>query len=565
MAPTLPCDACSTKPCRAAFRRPWGRLPLPVVSNSLHDLPPGCPAPAFRLDRRDLEAYVHSLGCEERALALRELASGASGAVEQGVGGIEATLLRRLSDAGRPVLLPLPSGAQGRAVYDRLVREFAFISGSGGGGRKDKESGQAEVDWEKIEFERELEPVDVRAGDGEEGGVSGGGAGAGAQKQDTERTRITGIEGFCSHEAKVNSADGASQRVRRMVSAGKTLEVVPEFMKGDECSFVALGKNPGTPQWTVTLPNGSREGPKAGTEFKYTVPSVLNPASWVPTLDDFRNLLAGRFDAVEGCSPKLYTVTCRGENGERFSAGLKAYPSKTQKVRVDFRNRWEWLEYVLNEIGKNVRVFGIKTNIEIKLFKGAAWAEGGFKENPNGVDAFYNFKLAIGFSPLLGVNVKFKIPAEALLLRFEIPSRVNKYTGSLAIYGKVSGTLEANASFEREKPGKIVGSGNIAGLIGIGAVAELKILNGKILAFTAEIGSTLKAQLSPVKKIKNDTQLYVEGFIESSGLTGSVKWVLFNGVIEPGTLTRSLVSKGKWGSGPIPVMAPPRSSGGRAR
>lgn len=65
-------------------------------------------------------------------------------------------------------------------------------------------------------------------------------------------------------------------------------------------------------------------------------------------------------------------------------------------------------------------------------------------------------------------------------------------------------------------------------------------------------------------RLIGDPQLYPEASVESTGLVLGMKWVLFNGIPEPGTAKRTLLNPNKPATGGVPGMAPPRSKGGRA-
>jgi hypothetical protein len=324
----------------------------------------------------------------------------------------------------------------------------------------------------------------------------------------TVKCAILDIVASCEHHE-----EGA-----RVARQGETLEVVPGSTYGvDKIELEAsVQKACGEhPVWTIG------DETKKGVKQTFDAQPPVTSKIWLPST-----------------SPRKYSIECNCCNGPSGKLEVSAYPANQFGVNLDLKKSLEKLRKVLKLAEEALEV--VAERFEWKFLEGKIAAEAKWKEHTDR-RAFYNYKIAIKFAPLFGLEFKFTVtPLKIVRLVRKIP-RIGKYVEKVVnwlvkvgVYLKASAGVECDLKWERDSPDVPKFSANLgAGLTGkleLALGAEAKVLNGELTKVELEAPGAIAASGEPYI---NDEGFGLEKFkVEFEGIKGTAKLYFLWGIVD---------------------------------
>ena len=287
-------------------------------------------------------------------------------------------------------------------------------------------------------------------------------------------------------------------------AADGLLEVVAA-MSGDtiQCTSKIIGTCGSHPDWEIAGPQSMK---KIGTNESFTARSVSSlprAALLLPTW-------------TGNISPQVYNVSVTACGGPSYAFEIRSYPLDAQSASIDLNIYQAAMKELEDSVKSMLSLLVDESKLEVEFLKGKGSYSLQWQEDESNL-AYYEWKLSLGFSPLIGLSGRLPIGPSAL------PAALGAL-GNAGFFLELSGDLNVQAEGgQLAPPNKDAGhfdvSADCSAEIAVGGSAYLGAESNPLISVEVAILSGLEAELTGLRE---EQQPKIEAEVSFKGLEGKV-------------------------------------------
>jgi hypothetical protein len=302
---------------------------------------------------------------------------------------------------------------------------------------------------------------------------------------------------------KENSVTVTCQHGRK--AANGLLEVVAA-VSGDtiQCISKIIGTCGRHPDWEIDGPQSLK---KIGTTESFSARTVssLPPAALVLPV------------WTGDISPQVYNVNVTACRGPSYAFEIRAYPLDAQSTSINLNAYQTVMEELEDAVKSMLGLLVDENKLDIEFLKGTGSCSLQWQEDEGSNLAYYQWKLALGFTPLIGLSCRLPIGPSA------VPAALGAI-GNAGFFLDVGGELNVQAEGgQLAPPGEDAGhfdvSADCSFEIAVGGSAYIGAESNPIISVEVAIMSGLEAELTGVLE---DHKPKIDAEVSFEGLKGKV-------------------------------------------
>jgi uncharacterized Zn-binding protein involved in type VI secretion len=302
---------------------------------------------------------------------------------------------------------------------------------------------------------------------------------------------------------KENSVTVTCQHGRE--AADGLLEVVGAA-SGDtiQCTSKIIGTCGSHPDWEIDGPQPTH---KIGTAESFNARSVSSLPPTALILPVWTGDIA----------PQIYNVSVTACGGPSYAFEIHSYPLDAQSASIDLKAYQSSMEQLEDAIKSMLGLLVDENKLDIEFLKGKGNYSLQWQEDDESNLAYYEWKLGLGFSPLIGLSGRLPIGPSALPAALGV-------LGNAGFFLELSGDLNVQAEGGQLGPaskdaGHFDVSADCSVEIAVGGSAYLGAESNPIISVEVAILSGLEAELTGVLE---EHKPKIEAEISFEGLKGKV-------------------------------------------
>jgi hypothetical protein len=271
-----------------------------------------------------------------------------------------------------------------------------------------------------------------------------------------------------------------------------------------QCISKIIGTCGSHPDWEVDGPQSSK---KIGTTDSFNARSV----SALPTTALALPVWTGNL------SPQVYNVNVSACGGPSYAFEIRSYPLDAQSASIDLNAYQSSIEELEDAVKSMLGLLVDESKLDIKFLEGSGSYSLQWQEDEESNLAYYEWKLGLGFTPLIGLSGRLPIGPSAL------PAALGAL-GNAGFFLELSGDLNVQAEGgQLAPPNKDAGhfdvSADCSVEIAVGGSAYLGAESNPLISVEVAILSGLEAELTGLRE---EQQPKIEAEVSFKGLEGKV-------------------------------------------